>query len=461
MDLIGRFDRDLKELSTDFTLEALADELQPAIEQTLREHQKDRQRKSVLSPLLTTWLILALPLQRSLGYLNVLGWLLSGLRHRFPRIDRRPVTDGAITHARKRMGVGIFRDLFRHSTQTAAAIVEDFHGLISVIIDGSILTAPDTPENAVHWGKPTASLRRGTAGFPQVRLVGLLVARCHVMLDTVFGPSRGKGTGEVTVARDLVLRNARQGLLFLLDRGFWAVEFLEEILIRGADFLVRVPSGPKLKAIKGSRRSDGSYLAWIENPKTGARRKVRVVRYQIPGFRCDRIATSLLDQAISSLELVRHYHRRWEVELAYASLKVRQSGRKTGQCPTLLRSKLPELVEQEVYALLTAFNLVRLLIRKAAAAHKLDPLAISLTDALRVILEAVVEMRGARAELLPDIYARLLRDIAACVMPRRRRPRVYPRVVKTQRSRFPLKRWNQCEIRRDLNAEIQVLAARA
>jgi hypothetical protein len=459
MDLIGNFDRDLKDLSQQFTLETLAEDFQPVVEETLRRHEKDRQRKSVLSPQLTTWLTLALPLQRTLGYLNVLAWLIAGLRHRFPGLDRRPVTDGAITHARKRLGVAVIRDLFLHTTRRAAEIAGDFYGHVSVIIDGSILTAPDTPENAVRWGKPTASLKRGTAGFPQVRLLALLVGTCHVMLDAVFGASRGKKTGEVTLAHDLIARNARPGLLFLLDRGFWALDLLHQILEKQAQFLIRVPSRPNLKPIRGSRRADGSYLSWIEHPETGIRRQIRVLRYQFPGFRCERLATSLLDEAITARDLVGHYHRRWEVELAYASMKVHQCARKTGQCPTLLRSKVPDLVEQEVYALLTTFNLVRLLIRKAAATHGLDPLAISFTDALRVILEATVEMRGARAELLPEIYFRLLRDIAACVMPRWRRPRVYPRVVKTQRSSFPLKRWNQREIRRDFFEEIRVLGA--
>ncbi len=171
------------------------------------------------------------------------------------------------------------------------------------------------------------------------------------------------------------------------------------------------------------------------------------------------LATSLLDEEISAEELAREYHKRWEVELSYGEVKVVQCARKTGQCPTVLRSKVPQLVEQEVYALLAAYNLVRLLILRAAAAHGCDPLAISFSGALRVILEAVVEMRGARAELLPDLYARLLRDIASCVLRRRRRPRAYPRVVKTQRSRFRLKRWNDREIQRNFAQEIRVLGA--
>ena len=263
------------------------------------------------------------------------------------------------------------------------------------------------------------------------------------------------------MAHSLVLRAARSGLLFLLDRGFFAVRLLSEILARGAHFLIRVPNHVKLTPVPKSRRRDGSYLAWLMDPETRDAQFVRVIRYRRPGFRPDRIATSILDFAIPAGELVRQYHCRWEVELAYGSIKTRQCPRQTGQCPTLLRSKLPELVEQEVYALLASFNLVRLLIRKAALAHGRDPLEISFTDALQVILEAVVEMRAARAEFLPELYKRLLRDIAACAMVRRRRPRAYPRVVKSQRSRFRLKSWKDHEIRRNFAAEINVLGATA
>ena len=127
-----------------------------------------------------------------------------------------------------------------------------------------------------------------------------------------------------------------------------------------------------------------------------------------------------------------------------------------------MRSKRPDFAEQEVYALLTMYNLVRSLIKEAATAHHGgDALAISFVDALRAILEAIPAMRGARAELLPDLYQVLLRDVAECVLDRRRRPRVYRRAVKVQRSKFPLKRWNDREIRRDFEAEVRIQRATA
>jgi hypothetical protein len=321
------------------------------------------------------------------------------------------------------------------------------------------LSAPDTPENALEWGKPTASNYRGTAGFPQVRLVALLSAACHSILDAVIGPSRGEGTGEVTVTRQLIERNAREGLLFLFDRGFWCFDLLDAILQRGGHFLIRVPNTTKLTVIRGSRRKDGSFLTSIRMGKT--QRTLRVVRYRLPGFRTCTIATSLLDEAISAMDLVFHYHVRWEIELAYAAIKVRMCARRTGQCPTVLRSKKPDLVEQEVYALLSMYNLIRSLVKQAAKAHGLNPLAISFVDTLQVIYEAIPRMRGARAEMLPELYERLLGDLAECVLDRRRRPRVYRRVVKTQRSKFPMKHWNDQEIRRDFVTEVRIQGAAA
>ena len=114
-------------------------------------------------------------------------------------------------------------------------------------------------------------------------------------------------------------------------------------------------------------------------------RKVRVIEYQIPGFRKRRVATNLLDSEILASEIVRHYHRRWEIELAYDELKTHQCARRKGQCQTVLRSKLPDLVEQEIYAMVTVYNLLRELINEAARKHDLDPLSISFVGALRTL----------------------------------------------------------------------------
>jgi hypothetical protein len=159
---------------------------------------------------------------------------------------------------------------------------------------------------------------------------------------------------------------------------------------------------------------------------------------------------------IEAREIVRHYHRRWEIELAYDSIKTHQCATRTGQSRTILRSKLPELVEQEIYAMLTLYNMLRDLINKAAAKHGIDPLAISFLDALHAVIDAIPGMQRAPTERLRAFYEQLLDDIAACAMKRRRRKRAYPRVVKVKMSNFRLKRPEHGETRRDFDVETRV-----
>ncbi|MBI4583965.1 MAG: transposase domain-containing protein [Planctomycetes bacterium] len=176
MKFIGRIFKELKDFNGNFTLEALANHFQPRIPDVLRKHQKDRQRQSKLSPLLTVWLILTLPLRRELNYHNVLAWLLSGLRFLGGKIPRHPVQDGAITHARQLIGTALFRDLFAASRELACQPIRDFHGLTSVALDGTGLTMPDTPSNLERFGKPGTA--RGQAAFPQLRMVAIRCSRC-------------------------------------------------------------------------------------------------------------------------------------------------------------------------------------------------------------------------------------------------------------------------------------------
>lgn len=466
MSVIGKVARGLQAASADFTVEVLAKDLQVPVETALMRHEKDGQRQSKLSPVLTVWLILTLPLRRELGYPNLLNWLVSGLRALGWDIPRNSVAEGAITHARKRIGVEVIRDIFEASKTIVSQLKPDFHGLLSLAIDGTGLTMPDTPENVERFRKPGSG--RGTAAFPQMRLVGLVAVATQAIFDVAFGPYCGKSTGEKTLGMQLILENARVGILFLLDRGFYGFELLDAILRKEAQFLIRVPDGPKLRRIRRSTLEDGSYYAWLVGKVVvgvrpdGRKRwqkvkhKVRVIDYQIRGFRRTRLATGLLDPAITTREIVSHYHLRWEIELAYDSIKTHQCATRTGQSRTIFRSKLPELVEQELYAMLTLYNLLRDLINQAAKKHDLDPLAISFIDTLHAVIDAIPGMQRAPVERLRFLYEQLLDDIAACVMTRRRRKRAYPRVVKVKMSNFRLKRPGHKQELRDFETETKI-----
>ena len=114
--------------------------------------------------------------------------------------------------------------------------------------------------------------------------------------------------------------------------------------------------------------------------------QVRVIDYTLkdsatPVQDSYRLVTNILDpEAAPALELAALYHERWEIESVFDEFKTHM--RSTS---TVLRSKTPKLVEQELWGLLLAHFAVRQLMEQAAWQQGLDPDRLSFTNALRVI----------------------------------------------------------------------------
>ena len=74
------------------------------------------------------------------------------------------------------------------------------------------------------------------------------------------------------------------------------------------------------------------------------------------------------------------YHDRWEIENVFDEFKTHLRGRQA-----VLRSKTPELVEQELYGFLLAHFAIRGLMHQAALKEDLDPDALSFIHSVRVV----------------------------------------------------------------------------
>ena len=152
---------------------------------------------------------------------------------------------------------------------------------------------------------------------------------------------------------------------------------------------------------------DGSYLSALA-PKSmrsdiARGKNRRIERYQIPVRVVDytitnrrsgaedaepetaRLVTSILDHEIApAAELAELYHQRWEIELAFDEIETHQMGR-----PRVLRSRSPQLVCQEIWALLLTHYAVRHLILEAAEDAGADLDRISFMRSLRIIRRQV------------------------------------------------------------------------
>lgn len=464
----------LKQIGPSFKLEPFATIIQPIVEDVLAEHKKDKYRKgTILTPVLLVWLVLTLTLRRDINYPKSLNWLVSGLRWLCLDLPAKAklVKDGAISHARVKLGVAVFRDIFYKFVLSFKLISPDFYLWATVMFDGTDMTMPDTDSNRDKFGKPKS--RSGDGAFPQMRVVALLVLSARLIFDIAFAPYIGKKTGERTLMLEILKKIKRTDFLFLFDAGFYSFLIARYMIENKLNFIMKIANSIKLIKIPGSDLPDGSYLAVIkgkiEDPagsKNGRKKwikvelTVRVIVFQIPGFRPVRLITTILDPAITAKEIVIHYHKRWDIEIAYDEIKTHQCATLRGQMPTIIRSKRADLVEQELYAMLITYNLIRSLIYEAASKHGKDPCLISFLDSLQLIIDAVPFMSGTQCDG-KNRFDYLLELIADSLIDRPRRSRINPRVVKVKMSKFRRKRNADKSIYRNFENNMKIITQEA
>jgi hypothetical protein len=121
---------------------------------------------------------------------------------------------------------------------------------------------------------------------------------------------------------------------------------------------------------------------------------VRVVEYTIedrPGsgeLFC-LITTILDDEFAPAVELAAAYHQRWEIELSFDEIETHQTGHHR-----VLRSKIPQLVKQEIWSLLLTHYAIRHVMKDAADTVGTDPDNLSFIRSYRAIRRQVTNQAG-------------------------------------------------------------------
>jgi hypothetical protein len=220
-------------------------------------------------------------------------------------------------------------------------------------------------------------------------------------------------------------------MLVLLDRAFDANGFLSELDQTGAKLLVRCKSTRNPPVLK--HLPDGSYLSVLDGLA------VRIVDADLAVTGADgsrlqdryRLITTLVDdRRYPALELVRLYHERWEIEIAYLAL------RHTILDGQVLRSGDRPGLEQEIWALLTLYQLLRMAMVTAVESRPgTDPDRASFTTALQVARDQVIAAAGIDPDNPRDLLGVIGRAILATLLPARR-PRYSARKVKNGTTRY-------------------------
>lgn len=392
------------------------------VDDVLAMTRRTESRVRLLPARVVIYLLLAGCLFAELGYRQVWTKLTSGLSG-LPLVSP---SGSALRQARQRLGpqpLQALFDLIRGPAATNASQVR-WRGLMLSVIDGTLLTIADSAANTGRYAKQRGN--HGGSGYPQLRLSALLSCGTRSVIDAVFDPV---STGELDQARHLT-RSLQPGMLLLADRNYAAADLIAVLATTGAHLLIRCKSSRKLPILR--RHRDGSFVSII------GRRPIRVIDAQISitttaGTRTGgyRLLTTLLDpHTHPAAELVRLYHQRWEIETAYLELK---SSILAGR---VLRARTPDGVQQEVYALLCVYQLLRTAMVDATDSQPgLDPDRASFTTALNTARDQIVHAAGVITDTVIDLVGVIGTHVLAHLLPDRR-IRVKSRMIKRSNSKY-------------------------
>jgi len=322
-------------------------------------------------------------------------------------------------------------------------MAELWYGLQPKLIDGTTVSAPDTPKSQRAY--PQSRTQKPGCGFPMIRLVGVFSLATGVLLGYANGNKRQH---ELRLLWKL-LDGFKPGDLAVADRGFCSYVLLALLPLRGVAALFRLhqrrPTGVRqgqrlgkndrlftwLKPLQKPRWLPQSWWKKIPSPLT-----VRVIRFKLssPGYRPESVTlvTTLLDaRKYSARDIAQLYARRWKIELWFRDIR-------TSLGMDVLRCKSPQMLHKELEMFFIAYNLIRCRIVQAGAINDvaLDRKSFKGTvDAVRQFSLAIAQARSKHKQ--QHLIIELLEVIARDEVPDRP-DRSEPRAVKRRPKAFPL-----------------------
>jgi len=279
--------------------------------------------------------------------------------------------------------------------------------------DGTGISMPETSSLVQAFGYPRA--RRDGTGFPVARLVFLMHFGTGMISKVLINPFRSNEGRECYRFHP----ELKPGDIFLGDRAFCSYAHICTLIALGAHALFRLhqkviadftpgrkhtpPSEApsflgqvKSKQLQILGKKDqivewykSSKLSWMTREQHNAlpdTLMLREVQYRVcpKGFRTSiiTVVTTLLDdKKYPAKKIAELYFKRWTIETNINYLK-------TTMKLEILHSKSPDNIRKQVFALCIIYNLVRLVMIKAAHAQSVPPDRVSFSDALRWLLFA-------------------------------------------------------------------------
>jgi hypothetical protein len=407
-----------------------------------------RWRDSFWSPAMTLRVFLLQVLSAEKTLRAAVAQLLAHLVCSDPEQARPSADPSAYSQARQRLPAKLLSVLLSDTAAASQRLAGDSRvigGRRILIVDGSSISMPDTPE--LQEALPQSPQQAPGCGFPMARISVLFCWRTGALLDCRMD---SMNVAELPMFRSM-LDQLQTGDIIIADRLYNSYTDIARLAARGVDSVTRIhkgrpadfgtgtPLGPDDNLVEWTRPEkppEGCGLSREEFNALPERMILRMVRRTttLKGFRSQTIViiTTILDpKEASADELLALYRDRWMAELNLRHLKTTLS-------MDVLRTRSLEMVKKELLAHLIGYNLLRLLMWDAATREGRDPQRMSFAGTLhrlRTIIKPLL-FGGISQEVRDALVRHFLEVVAEDEVPLRP-GRVEPRCVKRRAKPYP------------------------
>jgi putative transposase len=302
---------------------------------------------------------------------------------------------GNYCRARARVGEGVVRRLAGSVAEHSEATVPrkwKWLGMTVKMADGTDFSMPDTPENQKEY--PQSSSQAEGVDFSIMHALALVSLGTGMVTAMTCGPYAGKETGETALLRS-VFKNLKPGEVLLADRYFSGWFMLALLRQLGIHFVVRMHQLRKLDFRLGRQLGHKDHVVcWTKPPRPEwmdqqtydtlpSTLEVRetYVPVSTPGFRTKSlivVSSFLDDDVVSASDLADLYRQRWHVELRLRDIKSTME-------LDVLRALTPEMVRQELWTRILAYNLIRHSMLQSALERDRPPCQLSFAATVQLL----------------------------------------------------------------------------
>jgi len=356
------------------------------------------------------------------------------------------VAPSAVTQARKKLGSESIRSVF-HQTQSQWHELSEhpvWCGLNLYGVDGVVWRTPDTKENNLEFER--TSNHHGKASYPQVRMVCQMELTSHLLTNSAFD---NVATNEMVLAERLIEGTPNHSLT-LFDRGFYSLGLLNRWQNAGEmrHWLMPLKKNTQFEVLRKIGKNDKiirltacpqARKKWNDLPQTI---DARLLNKKVNGKEVQILTSMVAPLYFPSADIVDLYAHRWEIELGFREIKQSLLDNRF-----TLRSNQPELIRQELWGILLAYNLIRFkMILMAKSLDGIHPNQLSFHGASLHIIHHLSMLPHVTPGNIPRYVMDIEKAAEQFVLPARRE-RYYPRELKCSKNRYPLRKKNAAHLK--------------